>query len=89
MTYYSDYCDLPSCIYRLFDSSGTLLYVGMTRNPTDRIAAHRRRKPWGQQVTREEVTWCESREAAKEAERIAIHMEHPMHNIIRCAPGTV
>lgn len=81
-TYYSDYCDEPSWLYRLYGSDGTLLYVGISTNPPGRIPTHRR-KPWGSLIVRHEIEWHPNREAAKAAERFAIHHEHPEHNIVR------
>jgi predicted GIY-YIG superfamily endonuclease len=81
-TYYSDYCNKPSCVYRLYDAEGALLYVGMTVNPLGRIPAHKR-KPWGDQIDHHAVEWFENRVAAKEAERSAIRHENPIHNITR------
>lgn len=81
-TYYSDYCDKPSCVYRLYDTDGDLLYVGMTVNPLGRIPAHRR-KLWGSEIDHQTLEWFPNREAAKAAERSAIHHEQPAHNLVR------
>lgn len=81
-TYYSDYCNKPSCVYRLYAANGDLLYVGMTRNPAGRIPFHKR-KPWGQLIDRHTIEWFPDRESAKAAERSAIHHENPIHNLVR------
>lgn len=83
-TYYSDYCDKPSCVYRLYGEDGALLYVGMTTNPLGRIPQHKR-KPWGPQIASQTVEWHPNREAAKAAERSAIHHENPAYNLVRPA----
>lgn len=80
--YYSDMVDVPTCVYRLYDKSGELLYVGLSLNPEQRFIKHRRR-PWWNAVTRAEFEWFEGREEAKAAERTAIHYEVPIHNIAR------
>lgn len=83
MAYWSDYFDKPSCVYRLYDIEGRLLYIGMSTNPLGRIPQHRSRKPWGKQIAYYDVAWHPDREAAKDAERRAIHAEDPLHNIVR------
>jgi hypothetical protein len=52
--------------------------MGRTKN-------HSSAADWFQQVTRIEIEWCASREAALWAESTAIENEKPKHNIIR--PG--
>lgn len=80
--YYSDYYQKPSCVYRLYDAEGNLLYVGMALDLTPRIMAHKR-KAWGHLIASHTVEWHENREAAKAAERLAIHRENPAHNLVR------
>jgi hypothetical protein len=81
-TYYSDMVDRRTCVYRFYDSAGVLLYVGLSMSLEGRLAKHRR-KPWWPEVARTELEWFDGREAAKDAERFAIHHEHPVHNITR------
>ena len=81
-TYYSDYCNKPSCLYRLYDASGDLLYVGISLNHLNRITRHRRQH-WGPRIARYTVEWFPNREAAKTAERHAIHHEDPIYNRVR------
>lgn len=66
-------------LYRLFNEDDRLLYIGVTRNPPARLAAHR--KKWGELISH--VTWEErpSAEDALLAEKKAIESEHPMLNI--------
>jgi hypothetical protein len=81
-TYYSDYCGKPSCVYRLFDGDGVLLYVGMALRPDNRIVRHRS-KPWGHLIASCTESWYPNREQAKAAERSAIHHEDPVYNLAR------
>lgn len=81
-TYYSDYCNKPSCVYRLFDIGGNLLYVGMTTNPASRLPSHKR-KAWGHLIASHTEEWHPNRRDALAAERSAIHHENPTHNLVR------
>jgi hypothetical protein len=66
-------------LYRLYDTDGTLVYVGIARDPRARIAQHRG-KDWFWYVARYEATWFESRSAATEAETWAIDHLAPLAN---------
>lgn len=81
-TYYSDFCWKPSAVYRIYDAEGELLYVGMATRPENRIVRHRA-KPWGDQIDYWTEEWFDNREAAKAAERSAIHHEDPVYNLMR------
>lgn len=70
-----------TALYRLFDSEGRLLYVGITFNPRNRWAGHSATKSWWKQVVRREIEWHETRYAAEAAERAAILAERPLYNI--------
>jgi predicted DNA-binding transcriptional regulator AlpA len=70
-------------VYRFFDSSGRLLYVGMGGSAHSRWLEHRRTKPWWTYVdhSRTTVQRYESRPEAAAAEARAIREELPQHNI--------
>lgn len=70
-----------TALYRYFDSTGRLLYVGISLNAVNRLAQHSS-KPWAKSITRIEVQYFESRELGLEAEVNAIRREHPMFNIV-------
>jgi len=72
--------DAPIAVYRLYDAPGTLLYVGVTDNPTARFAEHAKVKPWWPAVARKTMAWHDSRTEALEAETLAIASEQPLHN---------
>lgn len=67
-------------VYRLFDTSGHLLYVGTSADPQQRWEQHAREKLWWSSVARAEVDWHSNRDAALSAEREAIQSEEPLHN---------
>jgi predicted GIY-YIG superfamily endonuclease len=80
--YWSDMCDLQTCVYRFYDVDNHLLYVGISMNFEGRLAKHRRR-PWWPSVARQTFEWYPNRTSAKDAERWAIHHENPLHNLTR------
>lgn len=68
-------------VYRLWDASGGLLYVGQTIEGTKRLRAHEKEKPWWGDVA--SVTWqnCATKEEMDEVELRAIREENPRHNV--------
>lgn len=68
-------------LYRFFDSSGRLLYIGISNRWTDRLVQHRREKPWFDQVAQVTVHKYPSRQAVEQAEREAIASERPLYNV--------
>lgn len=68
-------------LYRFFDKSGQLLYVGRTINPGRRWRDHEKTKPWFDAVASLTREVHESAEAVDLAERTAIATESPMCNI--------
>lgn len=82
----------PAAVYRLYDTSDVLLYVGMSRNPEKRFRDHAAQKDWWSLVTKKAVTWYDDKDAALQAEAQAIDGERPAHNIInplRPVPRTI
>ena len=68
-----------TALYRHFDADGRLLYVGIARSVTARLAQHAD-SPWDDQIARVEVERFATREEAEAAEREAIRAEKPIHN---------
>ena len=71
---------MSQCVYRMYDSSDRLLYVGVTGNYKRRMAAHRKTQPWWPSVDRVEQIEYPDRATAEEAERQAIRHEEPAYN---------
>lgn len=69
-------------LYRMYDNSGALLYIGISKSAFSRFERHSAEKPWINNVTSWNREPYPTREAALEAERAAIKTEHPLHNII-------
>lgn len=70
----------PTALYRHFDGQGCLLYVGVSLNALQRLSEHRY-SYWIDRVARVDIERFPSREAALAAEREAIRIEKPLHNI--------
>lgn len=69
------------CLYRHFDGSGVLLYVGITSRIGERIRDHKRHSCWWLEITRIEIERFASRAELIEAEKAAIRSENPLHNV--------
>lgn len=69
-------------VYRLYDSCGHLLYVGLGSTPYNRWKDHARKKPWWVEVdhARTTVEWFRKYKDAMDAETAAIRTEDPLHN---------
>lgn len=75
-----NYCR-RTALYRLFDTEGRLLYVGIAFDPKGRWSDHAREKEWWPAVAERTVEWHDTRVAAAAAEIVAIRTEKPLHNV--------
>lgn len=73
-------------VYRIFDTSGQLLYVGMSKNLAGRLRTHSE-KSWGESIADIKITWFTDKEQAAKAEAAAIANEAPLHNITASPRG--
>lgn len=69
-------------VYRYYDASGKLLYVGTADQWERRACDHSKSKPWFGDVRRVELHFFATRKEALEAERMAIVAEHPEQNTV-------
>jgi predicted GIY-YIG superfamily endonuclease len=80
-----DWCVLadvrPPTVYRLFDASGRLLYVGYTNDPIARLKSHSCMSPWWPAVANVQLTHFRTYREGIVAERSAIETEDPIHNV--------
>lgn len=79
-------------LYRFYSATGQLLYVGITANPPTRFKAHRRTKDWWSEVVGITLENYATREDLANAERRAIQVERPLHNVVhakRCGASAV
>lgn len=67
-------------VYRIFDASGSLLYVGMSGQPLTRIQAHAKKK-WFACADRVEIRWHKTKQSALNAEAVSIIMDKPTFNL--------
>ncbi len=68
-------------LYRFYNEDDSLLYVGLTRDPSRRISQHAGDKSWWTNVSRIEIAHFDSLEELRSAERDAITTEKPVHNV--------
>lgn len=71
---------MQTYIYRFFDSYGSLLYVGITKDFKNRMSNHSTSQPWWPEVSRMEVDFLPSWEEASSEEVLAISLESPRYN---------
>lgn len=67
-------------LYRLYDASGLLLYVGVTKNLVARLKQHRAAQPWWNEVAATKLITLPDRKASEAAEKVAIRAEEPIYN---------
>lgn len=72
---------MKTALYRHFDASGELLYVGISLSAVQRLAQHRQTAQWFDRIARIDIEWHDSREQALAAEIQAIMHEQPKCNI--------
>lgn len=75
-----------TCVYRIYDASGVLLYVGITNNLTVRWSEHKSKPWWRVAGNRYDVRWYPSRTVAAMEEKHAIMTEHPKYNSLCRSP---
>lgn len=84
---------MTTTLYRLFDTSDRLLYVGVSLRGLNRLKQHRDGKPWGASIARMTLENFDDRPSALIAEAAAIKRECPMYNVLgqeaRVTPGTL
>ncbi|MEV5211372.1 GIY-YIG nuclease family protein [Micromonospora sp. NPDC053740] len=73
--------DKPHALYRFFDRTDTLLYVGITVDIGARFHDHRSKKPWWMNSARIEIEHFGTRDEALAAEAQAIRKERPLYNV--------
>lgn len=76
-------CPKPGqfALYRFYDASEELLYVGFSNEPWRRRKQHSITQPWYPQVRHQAITWYDSERAARCAEDVAIQQERPHFNV--------
>lgn len=72
--------NLHHALYRFYDHTDVLLYVGISADLPGRMQNHRRKKPWWALVDHIGIEHFDSRKEAMEAEKAAIKTEEPLYN---------
>lgn len=78
-----------TALYRLFDQSGRLLYVGISHKPDVRWGQHSEDKDWWPLVDRRDVEWHDTRAVAEQVETQVIADERPVFNFVGTPRATV
>jgi len=68
-------------VYRIFDRTGRLIYVGCSHDPETRMYTHRRIMWWAPQIARIKMTVHPSKDAGHLTERSIIDTENPRWNV--------
>lgn len=68
-------------LYRFYNDGGQLLYTGITNDPERRFTEHAKAKHWWTTVRGISIDWYEDRESVLAAEKRAIRIERPLHNV--------
>lgn len=74
-------------LYRFFDMSDQLLYVGITNHISHRMSQHENDKHWWDEVSKATFQHYPDRVSLDSAERRAIALEKPLYNIQHAKPG--
>jgi GIY-YIG catalytic domain len=77
--YRAAFRDKMPCLYRHYDATGRLLYVGISFCFANRMKEHFF-SHWYDEIARVDIERFPTREAACEAERKAIRSEKPLYN---------
>lgn len=72
-------------LYRFYDATDRLLYVGISEHGPERWADHRRSKRWWEDVVRSTMETFPTRAEAAAAELAAIRTEDPAYNVAGAA----
>jgi len=67
-------------LYRLWDSKGGLLYVGISKSALGRIGQHFQEKEWASDIASMTIEHFPDRASVERAEKYAIARENPLHN---------
>jgi len=71
---------MEQVLYRFFDDSGILLYVGISKHWVSRLSSHESRSDWFRQAASITLERYDTREQVEHAERLAILKEKPLYN---------
>lgn len=67
-------------VYRTFDASGRLLYIGCSRSVSKRLSEHRNTSRWGRHAVKVTLAGPYNYETARQVEYDAIESERSLYN---------
>ena len=71
----------PGCaLYRLLADDLSLLYVGISENPRERLRTHAQKQEWWPEVAHLLIVELPSKRRALDLELEAIRIDHPKYN---------
>ncbi|WP_413808168.1 GIY-YIG nuclease family protein [Streptomyces sp. OE57] len=68
-------------MYRLYNSAGELLYIGISKDPLHRWAQGHRHTSWWREVASFTWDWYPTRQAARKVEQAALAADAALCNI--------
>lgn len=71
----------PHAVYRLWAKDGSLLYVGCSFRPFNRLKSHEAHQVWAAMISSVTMEWFPDRATALAAELDAIRIETPEWNV--------
>lgn len=83
------YAKYDYVVYRVFDATGRLIYIGSTRDIVSRFAQHERLSWWHSLIADVTTSPYPSEEAVRVAEELAIQEEQPAFNVRGTTNGPV
>jgi len=72
-------------VYRAYNDQDELLYIGVTENPSQRHARHKKDRDWWHEVAYLDWEFYATYGEAVDVERDAIEAEQPRYNVARAA----
>lgn len=79
----------PAYVYRVYDETGDLIYVGCTQDLNQRLATHATASWWAYQAAKVKATVHRSLAIAAEVELELIRAERPRWNIVGKGPRSI
>jgi hypothetical protein len=73
--------NFPIFVYECLDGAGQHVYIGRTKNPTQRLATHRTSAAWYASVARVVITMTPIMDVGSRLESSLINLHRPLNNV--------
>lgn len=73
--------DRPAAVYRIYNTDGEIIYVGVGYDPWKRLQGHLARASWAGSIHSYAADWFPSRALADQVEQALIRQERPIYNV--------